>query len=101
MQQIPYQYRNLPIPRGGYVTGFLFHPKQEGVLYARTDIGGTYRFDFEKRKWISLICHVTAQDLSETFPIALALDDERPNVLYIACGENTPEGCSCHLRRLR
>lgn len=90
MQQIPYQYRNLPIPGGGYVTGFLFHPKQKNVLYARTDIGGTYRFDFEKRKWISLISHVTQEDLSETFPIALALDDERPNVLYIACGENTP-----------
>ncbi|MCX4339576.1 MAG: endoglucanase [Lachnospiraceae bacterium] len=90
MQQIPYQYRNLPIPGGGYVTGFLFHPKQKNVLYARTDIGGTYRFDFEKRKWVSLISHVTAEDLSETFPIALALDDERPNVLYIACGENKP-----------
>ncbi len=90
MQQIPYQYRNLPIPGGGYVTGFLFHPKQKNVLYARTDIGGTYRFDFEKRKWISLISHVTQEDLSETFPIALALDDERPNVLYIACGENKP-----------
>lgn len=90
MQQIPYQYRNLPIPGGGYVTGFLFHPKKEGVLYARTDIGGTYRFDFQSRKWISLISHVTAQDLSETFPIALALDDDRPNMLYIACGENKP-----------
>lgn len=90
MNQIPYQYRNLPIPGGGYVTGFLFHPKKEGVLYARTDIGGTYRFDFKEKKWISLITHVTAEDLSETFPIALALDEDRPNVLYIACGENKP-----------
>lgn len=90
MQHIPYRYQNLPIPGGGYVTGFLFHPKKEGILYARTDIGGTYRFDFKERKWISLIRHVTAQDLSETFPIALALDDARPNMLYIACGENKP-----------
>lgn len=90
MQQIPYQYRNLPIPGGGYVTGFLFHPKKEGVLYARTDIGGTYRFDFQNRKWISLISHVTEEDLSETFPIALALDENHPNILYIACGENKP-----------
>lgn len=91
MKQIPYRYRNLPIPGGGYVTGFLFHPKKEGVLYARTDIGGTYRYDFQEKKWISLISHVTAEDLSETFPIALALDDNRPNLLYIARGENKPE----------
>ncbi|MCM1267957.1 MAG: hypothetical protein NC302_08640 [Bacteroidales bacterium] len=91
MHQIPYRYRNLPIPGGGYVTGFLFHPKKESVLYARTDIGGAYRYDFAAKKWISLISHVTAENLSETFPIALALDENRPNVLYIACGENKPE----------
>ena len=91
MNHIPYQYRNLPIPGGGYVTGFLFHPKKEGLLYARTDIGGTYRFDPAEKKWISLISHVTMEDLSETFPIALALDENRPNMLYIACGVNAPE----------
>lgn len=88
MKQIPYEYKNLPIPGGGYVTGFLYHRKQRDVLYARTDIGGTYRFDAEKRRWISLIPHVTMEDLSETFPIAMALDDNNPAMLYIACGIN-------------
>ena len=88
MKQIPYEYKNLPIPGGGYVTGFLYHGKQRDVLYARTDIGGTYRFDAEKRRWISLIPHVTMEDLSETFPIAMALDDNNPAMLYIACGIN-------------
>lgn len=86
MKQIPYEYKNLPIPGGGYVTGFLYHRKQRDVLYARTDIGGTYRFDAEKRRWVSLIPHVTMEDLSETFPIAMALDDNHPAMLYIACG---------------
>lgn len=91
MNHIPYQYHNLPIPGGGYVTGFLFHPNQENILYARTDIGGTYRYDFHEKRWHSLIGHVTMEDLSETFPIALALDENRPNMLYIACGENKPK----------
>lgn len=88
--QIPYEYHNLPIPGGGYVTGFLFSKKEKNVLYARTDIGGTYRFDYEKKTWVSLIPHVTMEDLSETYPIAIALDEDRPGSLYIACGENRP-----------
>lgn len=92
MKQIPYEYKNLPIPGGGYVTGFLYHKKEKNVLYARTDIGGTYRFDAQKQCWTSLISHVTMRDLSETFPIALALDDNHPNVLYIACGEKEESG---------
>lgn len=91
MNHIPYQYRNLPIPGGGYVTGFLFHPRQEGILYARTDIGGTYRYDFQTKRWISLISHVTMEDLSETYPIAMAINENHPNMLYIACGVNAPE----------
>ncbi|MBQ6806558.1 MAG: endoglucanase [Lachnospiraceae bacterium] len=88
MMQEKYTYRNLPIPGGGYVTGFIFHKKKEGVFYIRTDIGGVYRFAPESKRWISLIDHVTMEDLSETFPIALALDDKYPERLYIACGVN-------------
>lgn len=85
-QSIAYTYQNAPIPGGGYVTGFVFHQKQPGVLYARTDIGGTYRFDREQKRWVSLIDHVTGQDLSMTYPIALALDHNDPDVLYIISG---------------
>lgn len=88
MRQIPYRYRNLPIPGGGYVTGFLYSRRERGVLYIRTDIGGTYRFDEKEQRWVSLIPHVTTEDLSETFPIALAMDEEKPGSLYIACGVN-------------
>ena len=31
---ITYEYKNAPIPGGGYVTGLLYHPKQPGILYA-------------------------------------------------------------------
>lgn len=83
---IKYKYKNAPIPGGGYVTGLIYHRKQSGILYARTDIGGTYRFDREDKRWHSLIDHVTGENLAETYPIALALDDKHPEWLYIISG---------------
>lgn len=83
---IAYRYRHLPIGGGGYVTGFFFHPTDENVLYCRTDIGGMYRFDYRNQEWVSLIDHVSMEDLRETWPISAALDGADPNKLYIAAG---------------
>lgn len=88
MKNIAYNYGNLPIPGGGYVTGFAFHPRQKDVLYCRTDIGGTYRYDAKEGRWISLIDHVTMFDISETFVTAIALDNNYPERLYLTCGIN-------------
>lgn len=93
MQQQKYTYKNLPIPGGGYVTGFVFHPEKQDVLYCRTDIGGVYRFHRDTERWESLIDQVTMEDLSETFPAAIALDEKHPERVYIACGVNAePHG---------
>lgn len=86
MKQEQYQYKNLPIPGGGYVTGFAFHSEDENVRYCRTDIGGVYRYDCKQKYWNSLINHVQMDDLRETFPIAIALDEKESNRLYIASG---------------
>ncbi len=85
-EEIKYQYKNAPIPGGGYVTGLVYHKKKSGILYARTDIGGTYRFNESDKKWESLINYVTGENLAETYPIALALDDNYPERLYIISG---------------
>lgn len=85
---INYEYKNAPIPGGGYITGLLYHPRQPGILYARTDIGGVYRYDYEKKHWKSLIDGVSMEDISETFPIACALDENHPEYLYIMSGIN-------------
>ena len=91
MPSIPYRYRHLPIGGGGYVTGFLFHPSAPDVMYCRTDIGGVYRFDAAAQRWISLIDHVSHEDLRETCPISFALDAQRPERLYIASGLWDPD----------
>lgn len=91
MKKINYQYHNAPIPGGGYVTGFLYSQSVPGLLYARTDIGGVYRFSTKEQRWESLIDHVTMEQLDETYPAAIALDENRPGRLYIACGTDGRE----------
>ncbi|MCR5250150.1 MAG: endoglucanase [Lachnospiraceae bacterium] len=103
MKSVPYRYKNAPIPGGGYVTGFSFDPSEEGRLYCRTDIGGCYRFSPSEERWYSLIEHVGMEDLSETFPIALAAEG---GIVYIICGDGrsdagrSPEETAAHCGRL-
>ncbi|MDR3248309.1 MAG: hypothetical protein LBT39_05940, partial [Treponema sp.] len=94
-KSVEYQYHNAPVPGGGFVTGFLFHPLAKGILYARTDIGGVYRYDFAKRNWKSLIDHVTHLGKWETNPLSIALDRDDPETLYIVAGDNREKSFLC------
>ncbi|MGN0325850.1 MAG: endoglucanase [Lachnospiraceae bacterium] len=86
MNQEKYRYQNLPIPGGGYVTGFVFHEGEDGLLYIRTDIGGVYRYDSGLQRWNSLGDHIGMNDIRETFPSAIAVDPGDSNKLYITSG---------------
>lgn len=88
-EYIPYVYRHAPVPGGGFVTGFCFHPNKKDILYARTDIGGVYRYDFVSNTWISLMDHVKAIEKWESYPLSIALDASNPEWLYIASGDWT------------
>lgn len=93
MNHIPYTYHHCPVPGGGYATGFLYHPAKEGLLYLRTDIGGTYRFDYAAQRWVFLCPQVNPLNQDQAYPISLAVDAKRPDMLYIMCGvRHAPTG---------
>lgn len=54
MQKIPYTWKSVQIHGGGYVTGFVFSRAEPGILYARTDVGGAYRWQASDSVWIPL-----------------------------------------------
>ena len=95
MANIPYRYQHMPIGGGGYVTGLVFSEEREDILYARTDIGGIYRFDFHKDCWHSIMEPVGPDEIELEFPLAMALrehGDREPTLLF-ACGKwNEEEG---------
>ena len=87
LSPVKYEYGNLKIGGGGFVTGITFHPTDSKTLYIRTDIGGIYRYDFDKQTWAYLADKVTADDPAQTYPLAIALDENDPNKLFFTCGD--------------
>ncbi len=84
-----YSWRNARIDGGGFVTGFVFHPTEPNLLYARTDVSGAFRWDQVTRQWIPLNTDVGG--LNNEFMLlgvlSLAVDPSDPDKLYLACGQ--------------
>ncbi|GAA1715554.1 RICIN domain-containing protein [Kribbella yunnanensis] len=86
-----YRWRNVEIVGGGFVTGIIHHPKQRGLVYLRTDIGGAARLDQRTQRWVQLLNWVGFEDWSLTGVESLALDPADPSRLYLAAGTYTNE----------
>lgn len=87
----PYEWRNVAIGGGGFVTGLVFHPAERGLAYARTDVGGAYRWDTAARRWIPLTDWIGRDDANLTGIESLAVDPSDPQRVYLAAGTYTHE----------
>lgn len=81
-----YRWRNAVIGGTGFVTGILFHPSVRGLAYARTDIGGAYRWDDRAARWTPLTDQLGWDDWNLLGVEALAVDPVHPDRLYLAVG---------------
>jgi photosystem II stability/assembly factor-like uncharacterized protein len=80
----PYQWRNAVIGGGGFVTGLITHPRAKNLIYARTDVGGAYRWDENSQHWIPITDSFSPADF--TGIESLAVDPNDTNRVYLAAG---------------
>ncbi|MEE1068080.1 MAG: hypothetical protein UH678_06270, partial [Fibrobacteraceae bacterium] len=81
-----YEWGNVRFDGGGFVNAVLFHPKQENLLYARTDVGGVYRYNFEESKWVPLTDWISQKDVGLYGAEAFAIDPTDPKRVYVLAG---------------
>jgi photosystem II stability/assembly factor-like uncharacterized protein len=82
----PYVWRNVVIGGGGFVTGIIMHPREKGLMYARTDVGGAYRWDSAAGEWIPITDWIGMADVNLTGIESIAVDPSDVNRVYLAAG---------------
>ena len=76
------------------MTGLIFHPTTQDLLYARTDIGGAYRWDPVTTSWIPITDGLGFGATESRFHgiESIALDPNNDQLVYMATGMYTFEG---------
>ncbi|GHD00640.1 xyloglucanase [Streptomyces violarus] len=84
-----YTWKNARIDGGGFVPGIVFNRSEKNLAYARTDIGGAYRWQESSKTWTPLLDSVGWDDWGHTGVVSIASDSVDPNRVYAAVGTYT------------
>src|SRR5688500_11020165 len=79
---------------GGYVSGLVFHPTTANLLYARTDIGGAYRWHQATSSWVAITDGLGFGAADSRFHgvESMAVDPNNDQLVYMGAGMYTTEG---------
>lgn len=81
-----YEWGNVRFDGGGFVSAIMPSPLVDGLVYARTDVGGVYRYDKSLGQWIPLMDFINQSDVGLYGTESFALDPKDPAKLYILAG---------------
>ncbi|MBM0256940.1 cellulose binding domain-containing protein [Micromonospora sp. 4G55] len=85
----PYSWRNVRVDGGGFVPGIVFNQTEKNLIYARTDIGGAYRWEQASQSWTPLLDWVGPDRWGYNGVVSLATDPVQTNRVYAAVGMYT------------
>ncbi len=81
-----YQWRSLPMGAGGFVSGLITSKQEQNLLYARTDVGGAYKWNATTANWTPLLDWVSATQSGFYGVESIAIDPHATNRLYLFAG---------------
>lgn len=85
----PYNWKNAQIVGGGFCDGIIFHPTAKDVRYARTDMGGAYRWDASAQRWVCMTDFISYAENNLVGVESIAVDPNDPKTVYLDCGTYT------------
>jgi hypothetical protein len=88
----PYVWKNAVIKGGGFVSGIIMSPALPGLAFARTDVGGAYRYDASNQSWTPLTDWVGNSNAGLMGIESIAVDPVDPNRVYVAAGQYLTAG---------
>lgn len=90
-----YTWQSVKIGGGGYVPEIIAHPGQQNLFYARTDVGGAYRYNASNNSWVPLLDSLSlAQRLYDDVE-AIAIDPSNTQKLYMVAGGGGDWNVTC------
>jgi xyloglucan-specific exo-beta-1,4-glucanase len=84
-----YSWKNVRIDGGGFVPGLIFNRTEKNLIYARTDIGGAYRWNQAGQNWVPLLDWVGQDNWGYNGVTSIATDPVDPDRVYAAVGMYT------------
>lgn len=92
-------FSSVVIRGGGFVTGLAV---EGDSMYARTDVGGAYRFDTEQQRWIQMVTasSVSADRRASDYQVeALGAAPSDPSTVYMLTGASSQESPGSRVMR--
>ena len=81
-----YKWDQVAMGGGGYVTGVVPSKTERGLVYVRTDVGGAYRWDQSRSRWVSMMDWVSESEMGLLGIESLAVDPNNSANVYMLAG---------------